>query len=43
MRNSIGNILTLTLFGESHGNKIGAVLDGFPAGIQIDEDFGAAD
>ncbi len=39
MRNSIGNILTLTLFGESHGNKIGAVLDGFPAGIQIDEDF----
>ena len=37
--NSIGNILRLTTFGESHGVAIGGVLDGFPAGVSIDEDF----
>lgn len=34
---SIGNHLVLTSFGESHGKSIGAVLDGCPAGLEIDE------
>ena len=37
--NSIGNILRLTTFGESHGVAIGGVLDGYPAGVPIDEEF----
>lgn len=37
--NGIGTLLRLTTFGESHGTAIGGVLDGFPAGIVIDEDF----
>ncbi len=37
--NSIGRLLRLTTFGESHGTAIGGVIDGFPAGIVIDEDF----
>lgn len=37
MRNSIGTSLVLTLFGESHGEAVGAVLDGLPPGIEIDE------
>lgn len=39
MRNILGDNLTLTLFGESHGPAIGAVLDGMQAGIKVDEDF----
>ena len=38
MKNSFGNNITVTLFGESHGEMIGAVLDGMPAGIPINED-----
>lgn len=34
--NTIGKILTLTTFGESHGPAIGGVLDGVPAGVDID-------
>ena len=34
---SIGQRLVLTSFGESHGRAIGAVLDGCPAGLEIDE------
>lgn len=34
--NTFGHILRLTTFGESHGEAIGGVLDGFPAGIEID-------
>ena len=34
---SIGHRLVLTSFGESHGKSIGAVLDGCPAGLEIDE------
>jgi len=34
---SIGYRLVLTSFGESHGKAIGAVLDGCPAGLEIDE------
>lgn len=37
--NTFGNIFRLTSFGESHGKAIGGVIDGFPAGISIDEDF----
>ena len=35
--NSIGQRLVLTSFGESHGTVIGAVLDGCPAGLELDE------
>lgn len=37
--NSIGKILVLTTFGESHGPATGGVLDGFPARIPIDPSF----
>ena len=37
MKNTFGNHITLTLFGESHGNAVGAVLDGLPAGVKLDE------
>ncbi len=39
MKNTIGNSLTVTLFGESHGNSIGCVLDGLSPGIVIDKKF----
>lgn len=39
MRNTFGNIFTLTTFGESHGQAIGGIVDGMPAGIEIDMDF----
>ena len=39
MKNTFGNSISLTLFGESHGDYIGAVLDGLAPGIAIDEDF----
>ncbi|MBR3746659.1 MAG: chorismate synthase, partial [Selenomonadaceae bacterium] len=32
MNNTIGNLITLTVFGESHGPAIGGVLDGLPPG-----------
>ena len=37
--NTFGNIFTLTTFGESHGEAIGGVVDGMPAGIAINVDF----
>lgn len=39
MKNSIGNSVILTLFGESHQEYIGGVLDGLTPGIKVDEDF----
>lgn len=39
MSNSFGKIFRLTTFGESHGEALGGVIDGFPSGIFIDEDF----
>ena len=39
MRNSFGHLFTLTTFGESHGAAVGGVIDGMPAGIDIDMDF----
>ncbi len=38
MFNSIGNLLKLTTFGESHGKAIGGIIDGFPAGLTVDFD-----
>ena len=38
-RNTFGNLFTLTTFGESHGEAVGGVIDGMPAGIDIDIDF----
>lgn len=37
MGNSFGKIFKVTTFGESHGKAIGAIVDGCPAGIAIDE------
>ncbi len=37
MKNTFGSAITLTLFGESHGEIIGAVLDGLAPGIVIDD------
>lgn len=37
MRSEFGEIYRLTTFGESHGVAIGGVIDGMPAGIEIDE------
>ncbi|MCR4918587.1 MAG: chorismate synthase [Prevotella sp.] len=37
--NSFGHIFRLTTFGESHGPAIGGVVDGMPAGIDIDTAF----
>ena len=39
MKNTFGNALKVTLFGESHGDSIGAVIDGLTPGIKIDYDF----
>ena len=39
MRNTFGNIFTLTTFGESHGEAVGGIIDGMPAGIEVDMDF----
>ncbi len=37
--NSFGQIFRVTTFGESHGEAIGCVIDGVPAGLAIDEAF----
>lgn len=34
--NSIGQLFRLTTFGESHGDSIGGILDGCPAGLSLD-------
>ena len=39
MKNTFGQSVTVTLFGESHGPAIGAVMDGLAPGIPVDEDF----
>lgn len=39
MRNTFGKIFTLTTFGESHGEAVGGIVDGMPAGIGVDIDF----
>ena len=39
MKNTFGTSVAVTLFGESHGPMIGAVLDGLAPGIPVDEGF----
>ncbi|MBQ3136981.1 MAG: chorismate synthase [Clostridia bacterium] len=39
MKNTFGNSLSVTLFGESHGQAIGCVIDGISPGIEIDKAF----
>ena len=39
MGSVFGKNIKLSLFGESHGEAIGCVIDGFPHGIKIDNDF----
>ena len=39
MKNSFGNNITITLFGESHGEYIGAVVDGLAPGIMINGEY----
>jgi len=37
--NTFGTLFRITTFGESHGPAIGVVIDGCPAGLEIDETF----
>ena len=37
MGNSIGKFFTVTSFGESHGDCVGVVIDGCPAGLPMTE------
>lgn len=37
--NIFGKLFTLTTFGESHGEAIGGIIDGCPAGIELDLDL----
>lgn len=39
MKNTFGSSITLTLFGESHGAEIGAVIDGMSPGVPIYEEY----
>ena len=39
MKNTFGNNFAVTLFGESHGSGIGAVIDGIASGVKIDEEY----
>ena len=39
MKNTFGASVAITLFGESHGEYIGAVLDGLAPGIAIDKEY----
>ena len=39
MGNIFGKNITVSIFGESHGNLIGATLGGMPAGIKIDREY----
>lgn len=39
MKNTFGSSVSVTLFGESHGSHIGAVIDGMAPGIPVDESF----
>jgi chorismate synthase len=37
--NSYGQVFRITTFGESHGKAIGLIIDGCPAGLEIEESF----
>lgn len=36
MESTFGDVLRVTLFGESHGPEIGVTVEGFPAGMRVD-------
>ena len=38
MSSTYGDKIKISVFGESHGNEIGVVIDGLPAGVKIDMD-----
>ena len=39
MKNTFGNSVSITLFGESHGEAIGAILDGLAPGLEINREY----
>lgn len=39
MGNTFGKLFKISTFGESHGKALGVVIDGCPAGLEIDEEF----
>lgn len=39
MKNTFGSAITVTIFGESHGAEIGAVIDGLAPGIKVDTEY----
>ena len=39
MKNTFGNTVSITLFGESHGPCIGCVIDGLTPGLPVDESY----
>ena len=39
MKNTFGQSVALTVFGESHGPAVGAIIDGLAPGLSINEDF----
>ncbi len=39
MKNTFGQSVSFTLFGESHGEAIGIVIDGLAPGIKVDKDY----
>ena len=39
MGNSYGTLFKISTFGESHGKALGVIIDGCPAGLEIDETF----
>ena len=36
-KSTFGKLFTVTTWGESHGKALGAVVDGCPAGLELDE------
>ncbi len=39
MKNTFGNSVAITLFGESHGEYIGAIIDGLASGVEVKEEY----
>jgi len=39
MKNSFGNNIQVTIFGESHGKAVGCIVDGLCAGVPVDEAY----
>lgn len=39
MKNTFGQSVSMTVFGESHGEAVGVVIDGIAPGIDVDENY----